>query len=167
MQPEYFISAVSAVIAVASAIFAFNANRNNRHVAATQIFLQLRENYLLIQATLPPRLRELNWVAEVDSDDWRKLEAYWYQIFNEWFITRKLYGGVYKDLWNEFYAETVKSALKHSSIRHVYYSMRHEKKYAFAGHGADFSKVIEEAGELDFIEDYAALKERHQTLYGK
>lgn len=113
------ISAGSLVVAMVSFRRAGTAERRSLADAKTQAFLAFRSRFLTIKHDLPPRWDDDTWLPERNTDEWRRLETYWQNAFDEWFVPMRLNKEHLQDVWTLFFESAVRSGLSHRALRYV------------------------------------------------
>lgn len=74
-----------------------------------ELFLKLRTKFQAIRQNIDSRCLSKTPPPLSDSDK-KSLEAYWYNAFDEWFITNKL-SSEYRDLWDDYFSDAIKWTL--------------------------------------------------------
>jgi hypothetical protein len=110
------ISAISIPISILSLGVAFSSFRRTAIVSRAQLFISLRSRFLEIHKGLPDQLEDPNWEVQEGTSEWRAIERYWYNAFDEWFVTTKIFSGDREELWKIFFSHAIQSALKHPSM---------------------------------------------------
>jgi hypothetical protein len=127
LPAEFFAAVISAIALAATVVSAwasYNALQVSRREQTANIFLQFQQDYNLVSARFPARLRDPDFRPARASDDYRRLEEYWIFSFAEWYATHDLGGGVYGNLWLGYYAALAQGALDIPALRYVLNDMR-------------------------------------------
>lgn len=121
-------SAVS--VSVVTAVFAWGTLKTDRQALQvnsqaaveaerTTLFLQFEEQYYAIAARLPKQLHERGFQPDTRTDDYARLQAYWFFCFSEWYATHRVNRSAFGDLWDNYYAPLVATGLNIPSLRYV------------------------------------------------
>jgi hypothetical protein len=121
---------LSALAAVAAAIFsgyssltARDALRATERIGVenerTQLFAQFQDEYRAVSSQFPARHHEANFKPPPGSDDFARLERYWFFVFSEWYETNRVNPRAFGDLWRNYYTPLVADALELQSLRYV------------------------------------------------
>jgi hypothetical protein len=87
--------------------------------AKTQAFVTFRSRFLQIKHGLPSEWINDGYRPQPGTDEWRLLEDYWQNAFDEWFVPNVLDQSHLGDLWTLFFASAVKGALENAPLRYV------------------------------------------------
>jgi hypothetical protein len=149
MEFRDWIDAVVAVISVASLVIAWYALRTARQAeersrieAKARVFLDLRDRFRTIKAELPAEWRNPHWNPALDDPDWKRLESYWQNAFDEWFVPTHLTPGYIDDLWELYFKKAVQSALTRPALRCT--AGRLCRDGEFGAYNKEFQGVLEE-----------------------
>lgn len=99
-----------AVIAVALAI---RSDKRSREAMRVQTYLELRSGFLDI-------FRDLGQLDQEGTDtvELRLVrEAYWHHAWDEWYITHALAPREFAALWDDFFADAVRSGYRHPGLK--------------------------------------------------
>ena len=111
-------------------------------VSRAELYTSLRNRYLEIHGQLPEELwSNAGYRPAGGSDGWRAIERYWYNAFDEWFVTTKVVRHDNGALWSTFYEPALQSSLKHEAMRRVLCGML-DGGSTFGGHRDEFEQVI-------------------------
>jgi hypothetical protein len=135
------ISSVALVFAILAHRRAINAERRLLAQAKTQAFLTFRDRFQQIKRDLPPRWSDPTWLPRPGTDEWRRIELYWQNAFDEWFVPTRLDKEHLQDLWPLFFESAVKSALDNRPLRYVAWALYEQGE--FAQYKRDFAEVLE------------------------
>lgn len=53
------------------------------------------------------------------SDDYARLQAYWFFCFSEWYATHRVNSAAFGELWTDYYAPLIGDGLSIPSLRYV------------------------------------------------
>lgn len=136
------IAIVSAVVSFLSYRWARQTEDRVRFESRTQTFLTLRERFRDIKGGLPPSYDSPTWLPNDGTKEWRDLELYWQNAFDEWFVTNKLNPKHLQPLWTLFFERAVRSGLSHRPLRYVAWALT-EGRSEFGGFGHDFRDALD------------------------
>jgi hypothetical protein len=85
----------------------------------TQLFAQFQDEYRAVSSQFPARHHEPNFKPTPGSDDFARLERYWFFVFSEWYETNRVNPRAFGDLWRNYYTPLVADALELQSLRFV------------------------------------------------
>lgn len=149
MSIEQVINLIAIILSAGSLVVAFvalrrahSAERRALAEAKTHAFLTFRERFQQIKHDLPPRWSDKEWIPQPDTDEWRRIELYWQNAFDEWFVPMRLNKEHLEQVWQLFFASEVKSALHYRPLRYVAWRLCEEGE--FGGHNKDFLGVLEQ-----------------------
>lgn len=148
------------IISVVTAMISIVALRNSRNAAATQVFLELRKRYLEVLAQMPAQYHNNYWVPIKGSNEWNALSSYWYQTFNEWYMTKKLYKGTLSELWDGFYKGAIGSGLRNRPLRIVLVHLLANES-SFSGYASEFERDICQLSD-ELAEELALERNKHR-----
>ena len=143
-----WIGLVGALIALASLVIAAWSLKARANDSRSHLYLELRDRFMKIYPELPrnqPKwYHNEEWTpkANIPEDKFSTMEKYWYQVFDEWYITRKIRGSTW-GLWPDFYKKAIFEGLKYRPLRCVLFYMKEEIKVTFAGQGKDFFEDLD------------------------
>jgi len=118
------------VISLVTAWFSWgtlNTDRQSLHANSqaavdaerTTLFLQFEEQYYAIAGRFPKQLHEPQFRPDPRTDDYAKLQAYWFFCFSEWYATQRVNRPAFGDLWVKYYEPLIATGLKIPSLRYV------------------------------------------------
>jgi hypothetical protein len=87
--------------------------------AKTQAFVTFRTRFLDIKHGLPTGWTSDSYRPQPGTDEWRLLEDYWQNAFDEWFVPNVLNKAHLSDLWDLFFASAVRGAMANAPLRYV------------------------------------------------
>lgn len=79
----------------------------------------LQDQYRAIDERFPKRLHDPNFRPSRGSDEYARLEAYWFFCFSEWYATNRVNSDPLSDLWLNYYRPLVADGLEIPSLRYV------------------------------------------------
>ncbi|MCM3874733.1 MAG: hypothetical protein ND895_28905 [Pyrinomonadaceae bacterium] len=135
------LSAASLVVAVFALRRASYAEKRALAEAKTNAFLTFRQRFQMIKRDLPPKWNDEAWLPEPDTDEWRRIELYWQNAFDEWFVPMRLNKEHLQDVWELFFESTVASALYNRPLRYVAWHLYTQGE--FGKYQAEFAEVLE------------------------
>jgi len=118
-----FVSVGALVATSVNAWSAFHSLRFNRETAIqTQkatMFSQFQQQYTVVSSRFPAQHLDPNFRPARGSDDYARLQAYWFFCFSEWYATTKLNPDAFRSLWDTYYSRLIGGALDIRSLRYV------------------------------------------------
>jgi hypothetical protein len=122
-----FLSALAAIVAAA---FSADSSRTARDALAsnekaafetqrTALFSQFQEQYNSVSSQFPPRHRDRLFRPARGSDDFARLEHYWFFCFSEWYETNRVNPKAFGDFWRNYYTPLIADGLEIPSLRYV------------------------------------------------
>jgi hypothetical protein len=135
------ISGGSLVVAIISLRRALSAERRALAEAKTNAFLVFRQRFTEIKHDLPAKYSHPVWLPEPNTDEWRQIELYWQNAFDEWFVPTVLNKDYLEEVWEIFFKDAVKSGLQHRPLRYVAYKLYEQGE--FANHKVAFKKTLQ------------------------
>lgn len=131
--------------------------RGSDDIVRTQIFMELRKSYLEVLSRLDARYHDEDWDPRNEEQKYQNpLKDYWYQTFNEWYVTNILNEGKYKSLWTDFYAKAVIGGLRNKPIRIIGCDLFNGAS-TFSGYKQQFKteikRIYHEENSVDFFGD--------------
>src|SRR5262245_52628353 len=122
MPAEAWIAGASFVVSVCAFWLAWRADSRGQVAARSQLFLDLRAQFLKVLEDLRPGFWEPGWEP---SDPEHKAAAmrYWHHAFDEWYVTTQLNEKLMRQLWDQFYRKAVLAGLKHDGLRKSFVEM--------------------------------------------
>jgi hypothetical protein len=163
---------LSALAAVAAAIFSGYSSLTARHALRlterisvenerTELFSQFQDEYRAVSSQFPARHHEPNFKPAPGSDDFARLERYWFFVFSEWYETNRVNPGAFGDLWQNYYTPLVADGLELQSLSYV---LEERIRLRGAGRGEwhnflkELAKIAREDGHPLSADVEAALK---------
>jgi hypothetical protein len=124
------LAVASLIISLASAAFTLGnlwTQRQALHASQsaalqaqrTALFSQFQQQYNTVSESFPRRFLDPKFRPAPGSDDYARLQAYWFFCFSEWYATHRVNPSAFGDLWAAYYAPLIADALKISSLRYV------------------------------------------------
>lgn len=121
---------VSCVAAMASAYLShdsaktaqqalISSEKMNRETQRATTFSQFQEQYNAVSSRFPARVLDKKFRPKRGTDDYARLEAYWFFCFSEWYSTTEVNAAALKDLWTNYYRPLVADGLETPSLRYV------------------------------------------------
>lgn len=95
---------------------------NEKAVAETQrttAFLQFQQQYDSVRDDFPHQYMDPGFRPASGSEEYARLQAYWYFCFSEWYATHRVNPAALGSLWTEYYSPLIADGLKIRSLRHV------------------------------------------------
>lgn len=142
MKTEIIISSVALFVSGIAAIISIRTYLHNKVKSIASAYLTLREKFRNIYISLPYNHRDPNFTPKEGSEEWRSIEAYWFHIFDEWFICNKINKTYLEWLWKEHYKHNLTAALSRNSLRIVLEGMI-EREMSFGGNREEFIKELQ------------------------
>jgi hypothetical protein len=136
------MSAVAVVFSILAHLRAGQAEQRSLAEAKTNAFLAFRERFSQIKHDLPPKWADGVWLPERNTDEWRRIELYWQNAFDEWFVPMVLNKNHMSDLWDLFFKSAVESALHNRPLRYVAWNLY--KAGEFANYKGKYMGVLED-----------------------
>lgn len=131
-----------------------NFSKGSSDIVKTQIFMELRKSYLEVLSRIDHRYINHDWDPRSESPDIIiPLRDYWYQTFNEWYVTNKLNNTKYVDLWNNFYERAVAGGLKNRPLRIIGCELFNGGS-SFSGFKNEFKREIKRIYEKEYKVDF-------------
>lgn len=96
-----------------------SAERINRETQRTNVFSQFQEQYNAVSSRFPPRVMDRKFRPKRGSDEYAKLEAYWFFCFSEWYSTTQENSTALSDLWKNYYRPLIADGLETPALRYV------------------------------------------------
>lgn len=121
------ISVVVSIIAAGFTGGTFLTNRqalhaNERAALQTQrttLFSQFQQQYGAVSASFPHGYLNPKFRPAYGTDDYGRLQAYWFFCFSEWYATHRVNQEAFGDLWAQYYSPLIADGLKVQSLRYV------------------------------------------------
>lgn len=133
----------SLTVAILTFINTRRARGQAARLARTQTYLVFRERFRDIQQNLPAGYHERAY-STITPEESLKIERYWYNAFDEWYVTTQLHAGPIADLWTDIYEYAISSTLEYDMMRD-WYCQNWRKKTTFGPHSTAFADAIEVA----------------------
>ena len=99
-----------------------NAGFNNKN-QENALFIQFQQQYVNISSKFPPKYLEGNFKPARGSEDYGKLQSYWFFCFSEWYATTKLNPLSSEELWESYYIPLISGGINTPSLRYVFEDM--------------------------------------------
>jgi type II secretory pathway pseudopilin PulG len=121
------ISGIAAVIAAGAGVYTSQTAQSALHASErisveserTQLFAQFQDQYREVSSQFPAQHHQPNFTPAPGSDDFARLERYWFFVFSEWYETNKVNPAAFRDLWTNYYTPLVADGLELPSLRYV------------------------------------------------
>lgn len=107
---QVWIQFLTVLLVIFSAFLSWRTARIGRFNVQVDAFQKLRTAYLLISHKLPPRFWTLQDLPKDSPEAYEYLcamERYWYQSFDEWYITQVLHPNTLGRLWTNYYKDSI------------------------------------------------------------
>lgn len=122
-----FLSALAAIVAATfsaeSSKTARDALQSNERLSIeterSSLFGQFQEQYNGVSSRFPKRLLDRSFRPPRGSDDYARLESYWFFCFSEWYETTRVNPKAYQDLWRNYYTPLIADGLEVPSLRYA------------------------------------------------
>ena len=115
MSSETWIAIGSLGVSAAAFFTALRADARAQAVTRTQIFLELREEFLTVLALLPPE--SLRLATPLTPEQHAAAVRYWHHAYDEWYVARELNASLMGRLWQRFYLPAIHAGLGHLALR--------------------------------------------------
>jgi hypothetical protein len=112
-----------------------------------EMFLKLNNSLRRIQEHFGNEVNSPDWTPT--SDEFRWVTLYWYGVFDIWVVCR-YNTAIYREIWDEYYSKSVKSALRIPVFRSRITDM-FSGEAGFMGHRDQFYKAVTEAYEKELL----------------
>lgn len=136
------ILGISSTIALTSLALSYMAFRKSKVSARAEVFISLRGRFLEVHDDLPETFHDPNWRVQEGSSEWKALERYWLNAFDEWYVTTRILKVDHGVLWDGFYSHAIMSSLRHASMRKVLLHM-FDGRVSFGSFKDEFEKEID------------------------
>lgn len=103
----------STLIALLALAVAVRSDRRSREALKVQTYLQLRSRFIDIY-------QELGHMENVEPDNIKlrlARQAYWYHVWDEWYICNRLASKEFSELWKGFFAAGAISAYSQAALK--------------------------------------------------
>ncbi len=145
INASILISIIGAGVSLTAVMVSIVALVATNKVAATQLFLSLRNSHDEIHSKMDSRYHDDNWNPLEEKDACKTIEKIWLHTFSEWFATVKLNKGNFKSLWTDYYKPAIAGGLRNKPLRIVLCNMLDGKPgSSFSGFRDEFGATIEE-----------------------
>jgi hypothetical protein len=125
-----FGALVSAAVAIVAALFSWDSSQTaHRALASSErinvetqranLFEQFQEQYNAVSGQFPKRHLERTFRPAPGSDDYARLEHYWFFCFSEWYATNRVNPQASANLWRDYYTPLIADGLEIPSLRYV------------------------------------------------
>lgn len=101
-----WIQALTGCVVVFSAYLSWRTARIARSTVQVDVFQKLRTAYILLRPKMPRRF----WAQQKLPDNYEQLcamESYWYQSYDEWYVTQILHPKTLGRLWKTYYRDSI------------------------------------------------------------
>lgn len=122
MEPEGWIAGAAFIVSACALWLAWRTEARGQIAARTQLFLDLRTRFLSVLEQLPAAYRDPDWHATEPAERAAAIR-YWFHAFDEWYVIRRLYPKLMRQLWHEFYAQAILAGLRHTGLRETLLEM--------------------------------------------
>jgi hypothetical protein len=147
MSLEQVINLIAIILSAGSLVIAIFALRRAKFAeqralaeAKTNTFLTFRQRFQQIKHDLPKKWNDKLWLPDPDTDDWRRIELYWQNAFDEWFVPMRLNRDLH-EVWKLFFESTVESALHNRPLRYVAFYLYPQAEFGM--YRGEFREVLE------------------------
>ena len=130
-------------------LYKLSSEKKNRKIEA---HIRFQNTFREIQKGFPKEVNQTddnenyNWIPKTSEEE-RNIDIYWQFVFDEWFFCNE--GEKYlKELWQKFYSQGVRGALKRPAFRKVIIDNLKSKGYML-GHKNGFKNEINRIYYLD------------------
>jgi hypothetical protein len=133
-----YLQALTACLLMFSAFVSWRVARISRFNVQVDVFQKLRNAFVLLSPKLPRQF----WAQQELPDDYEELcamQRYWYQSFDEWFITQVLHPKTLGRLWKTYYRDSI---LKNCESPAMIAALIRTKQGTDAKHFEQFFQVV-------------------------
>src|SRR4051794_6692235 len=113
------IAVFALIVSVTSASISYCSMRGNVDAQRAALFSQFQAQYNDVHSRFPEQHRQPDYRPAPGSDEYARLEAYWFFCFSEWYATHRVNAGAYRDLWDDYYVPLVGDGVQINSLRYV------------------------------------------------
>ncbi len=117
------VAVIAAIVSAAGAFISFQAMKSSERISMqaqrASVFAQFQEHYNAVSSRFPPRFLDPAFKPKAGTDEYARLEAYWFFCFSEWYATHKTNPEAIGDLWEGYYTPLIADALEIASLRYV------------------------------------------------
>lgn len=128
------LSVFAAILSAFAAFYAADSSRDSSRIARDalefsqktamqtqrgELFAQFQEQYNGLSSRFPARLLDRSFRPRRGSDEYARLEAYWFFCFSEWYATNRVNPDAFSDLWRNYYTPLIADGLEIPSLRYV------------------------------------------------
>jgi hypothetical protein len=85
----------------------------------TALFSQFQQQYNTVRAGFPERFMDPKFRPAAGTDDYARLQAYWFFCFSEWYATHRVNAAAFGSLWADYYSPLIGDGLSIPSLRYV------------------------------------------------
>lgn len=96
-----------------------SSERISLETQRSTLFSQFQEQYNSISTRFPRSVLDQSFRPKRGSDDYVRMEAYWFFCFSEWYATNRVNRPAIGDLWVNYYTPLISDALEIPSLRYV------------------------------------------------
>jgi hypothetical protein len=153
---------LSAIFAGLAILISFVTYFRNKTIVKAQIYIELRYRFIEIYDNLPAEYNSETWLPDIGTDEWKRIQQYWYHAFNEWFITNKLDKWQLNSLWRKYYKGAILSGLRNRPLRYVLNRMLDDER-GFAGYKSSFEKELDQIWKNSNTES-SSIKDGFKTI---
>ncbi|WP_322363640.1 hypothetical protein [Pseudomonas sp. Teo4] len=129
---QVWIQALTVCLVIFSAYLSLRTARISRLNVQVDAFQKLRAEFLSFSTKLPIHFWTQQELPEGDCesyDELRAMERYWFQSFDEWYITQVLHPNTLGHLWDTYYRNAI---LKNRESAAMIAALIHTKKHTGA-----------------------------------
>jgi hypothetical protein len=139
------LSTGSLIVAILALMRARAAEQGTLAATKTQAFLTFRERFQQIKHDLPPGWSDPTWLPKPNTDEWRRIELYWQNAFDEWFVPTRLNKKhpELEEIWRQFFESVVQSALHNPALRYVVWRLCKQEEFG-QPYTREFAEVLEQ-----------------------
>ena len=130
-----FFATMTAAIGL---VVALRSDRRSREALKVQTYLQLRAVFLDI-------FRELGRLEDAGDEGLAiKLarQAYWHHTWDEWYVAKRLAPHEFASLWDDFFAEAVRSGIEHDALWATLEDLARDRKAGFGAYAQELINVV-------------------------
>ena len=99
------------------------SGRNADRAQETSLFAQFQEEYSGVASRFPRHFLAPTFKPRRGSEDYARLEAYWFFCFSEWYATNRIFPEASRQLWTAYYAPLIMNGLEIPSLRYTVQNM--------------------------------------------
>jgi hypothetical protein len=136
----WVIFAISAAMAAASVVIAAGTLKRAKRVALVDTFLSLRSAFAKVRAAFQADVfNDDIQLAALSADDRKAALKYWYNAFDEWYVTQRLFSDELGILWEQYYREAIKGTCRSEAML---CALAKAKKLSKVGVDEDFYRAV-------------------------